>query len=39
VAGNKSGTGERAFYRRLIAVADKRFDAHLARLKKRRARK
>lgn len=39
VAGDKSGTGERAFYRRLIATADKRFDAHLARLKQRRARK
>ena len=39
VAGDKSGTSERAFYRRLIATADKRFDAHLARLKQRRARK
>ncbi len=36
VAGDKSGKGERAFYRHLIAVADKRFDAHLARLKRRR---
>jgi hypothetical protein len=35
VAGNKGGKGERTFYRRLIAVADKRFDAHLAQLKRR----
>src|SRR5712691_985273 len=33
VAGDKSGRGERAFYRRLIAIADRRFDAHLARIK------
>ena len=39
VAGDKSGIGERVFYRRLVAVADKRFDAHLARLKQRRTRK
>lgn len=39
VAGDKSGRSERTFYRRLIAVADKRFDAHLARLKRRRTRK
>lgn len=31
-AGDKSGVSERAFYRRLIAVADRRFDMHLARL-------
>ena len=37
VAGDKGGKGERAFYRRLIAVADKRFDGHLARLDQRRA--
>ena len=37
VAGDKSGRGEAAFYRRLIAVADRRFDAHLGRLKARRA--
>lgn len=36
VAGDKSGTSERAFYRRLIAVADRRFDAHLGRLKTRK---
>ena len=39
VAGEKSGGSERTFYRRLIAIADKRFDAHLERLKQRRARK
>ena len=34
VAGDKSGVGERRFYRGLIRKADDRFDAHLARLKK-----
>jgi hypothetical protein len=29
VAGNKSGTHERRFYRQLIRTADRRFDAHL----------
>lgn len=38
VAGDKSGRGAKAFYRRLIATADKRFDAHLDRLKARKAR-
>ena len=33
VAGDKSGVSEKRFYRRLVAKADKRFDAHLARLK------
>jgi hypothetical protein len=32
-AGDKSGQSEKAFYRRLIAIADKRFDAHIERLK------
>ncbi len=32
VAGNKSGTSERRFYRELISKADARFDDHLARL-------
>jgi len=32
VAGDKSGGGEKRFYSRLIAVADARFDAHLARI-------
>lgn len=37
IAGNKAGKAERQFYKRLIAKADKRFDAHLARqLAKRR---
>jgi hypothetical protein len=38
VAGDKSGQSQRVFYRRLIATADKRFAAHLERLKGRRAR-
>lgn len=29
VAGDKSGGNERKFYKRLIGIADKRFDAHL----------
>ncbi|HEY6391332.1 MAG TPA: type II toxin-antitoxin system RelE/ParE family toxin [Bryobacteraceae bacterium] len=33
VAGDKSGVGERRFYRELIRKADDRFDAHIARLK------
>jgi hypothetical protein len=36
VAGDKSGGSEKRFYRQLIAKADKRFDGHLARLKKER---
>ena len=36
VAGDKSGVGQDRFYRELIRRADDRFDAHLARLKKRR---
>jgi hypothetical protein len=35
VAGDKSGVGERRFYRNLIAKADERFDGHLSRTKKR----
>jgi hypothetical protein len=31
--GDKSGGSERRFYRRLIAKADARFEAHLARVK------
>lgn len=34
VAGNKAGGSERRFYRRLIRVADERFEAHLERLSK-----
>lgn len=32
VAGDKSGTSEKRFYRQLIRKADKRFDAHLERI-------
>jgi len=35
VAGDKSGVSEKKFYKRLIAKADKRFDTHLSRLKKK----
>ncbi|MEO7142531.1 MAG: type II toxin-antitoxin system RelE/ParE family toxin [Bryobacteraceae bacterium] len=36
VAGDKSGVGEKRFYRELIIrKADYRFDAHLARLRRR----
>jgi len=35
VAGDKSGGSERAFYRQLITRADKRFDAHLNRLRQK----
>lgn len=31
VAGNKSGTSERRFYKQLIRKADERFDEHLSR--------
>ena len=36
VAGDKSGQSEQPFYRRLIAKADKRFEAHLERVKAKR---
>ena len=36
VAGDKSGGGEKRFYKALIKKADGRFDAHLDRLKKKR---
>lgn len=32
VGGDKGGTDQRRFYRRLIAVADDRYDDHLASL-------
>jgi hypothetical protein len=35
VAGDKSGVSETRFYKQLIAKADERFDAHLARLKEK----
>ncbi|MEK6709996.1 MAG: type II toxin-antitoxin system RelE/ParE family toxin [Nitrospinota bacterium] len=34
VAGDKSGSSERRFYKRLIAKADERFGAHLAGIAK-----
>jgi hypothetical protein len=36
IAGDKSGGGEKRFYRELVRKADDRFDAHLARLRKER---
>jgi hypothetical protein len=33
VGGDKAGTDQKRFYKRLIAVADGRFDGHLAALK------
>ena len=35
VAGDKSGVGERRFYKAFIAKADDRFDAHIGRLKQK----
>jgi len=35
-AGDKSGVGEKRFYRQLIVKADARFDAHLTRVKTRK---
>ena len=32
VGGDKGGASQRRFYRRLIAVADERYDGHLASL-------
>jgi len=34
IAGDKSGGGEKRFYRQLIANADERFDEHLSRTQK-----
>ena len=36
VAGDKSGVGEKRFYRQLIDQADARFDAHLAKIKRQK---
>ncbi len=36
VADNKAGVNQKQFYRRLIARADAFYDAHLAKLKKRK---
>ncbi len=35
IAGDKSGGGEKRFYRQLIAKADERFDEHLSRMNKK----
>ncbi len=35
MAGDKSGGSEKRFYRELIGKADERFDAHLARIRRR----
>lgn len=35
IAGDKSGGGEKRFYRQLIAKADERLDEHLSRTKKK----
>ena len=36
VGGDKGGADQRRFYKRLIAVADDRYDEHLATLAKKR---
>jgi len=36
VAGDKSGESEQRFYRQLIRTADKRFDGHLAKRKRKK---
>lgn len=36
VAGDKSGVSQTRFYKRLLKVADKRFEAHLMALKEKR---
>jgi hypothetical protein len=35
IAGDKSGVSQRRFYRELVRKVDHRFDAHLARLKRK----
>jgi hypothetical protein len=39
VAGDKSGVGQKRFYKQLIAKADELFDAHLESIKQRKKRK
>jgi len=39
VAGDKSGVGQKRFYRSLIRKADDRFDVHLASVKRGRSKK
>jgi len=36
LGGNKSGTGQRRFYKQLIAKADELYDDHLAKLKRKK---
>jgi hypothetical protein len=36
VAGDKSGGGEKQFYRQLIEKADQRFDAHVVKIKRQK---
>ena len=38
-AGNKTGVGQKRFYKQLIAKADELYDAHLAQLKAKQKRK
>lgn len=38
VGGDKSGVSEKRFYKRLVKVADERYDVHLARAKSQRKR-
>jgi hypothetical protein len=38
VGGDKSGGSEKRFYKRLVKVADERYDVHLARVKSQRMR-
>ena len=35
IAGDKAGVSQKRFYKRLISIADTRFDSHLARLKEK----
>jgi hypothetical protein len=39
VAGDKSGSSEKRFYKRLIKKADSRFDSHLSALKEKQTKK
>jgi len=39
VAGDKSGTNQKRFYKGLIKKADERFDSHLAMLKAKKSKK
>ena len=39
IAGDKSGGGEKRFYRQLIAKADERFDERLSRTQKKESKK